>query len=429
MAKKKGGVLGVKMNMTGGRWFILGVAVVAGGIVFMLHAVKERQTRVNEHSTVAEAPSASQAQSGGATGISPLQKKLLDQGNEQQAKQAQQTGASFVPTPTVGVKGNGFSLYGSNPAQLKPKKKAQDPAPQIQTVSYTPPPKPKKKGVPKGMIEVSRQDMDNVIGNISKVLKWQQQPGSGLVVSPALMVADRTQVAPATTAASPASGSTQSPGGEAAANGSAGKTSAPAPSGSGAGASVIPGFIPGNMIYAEFTTRSSSDIPSPVFGTILQGPQKGSRVEGSFTTVPSQNVLTIKFTKLIKPDGKIYSFTGYALGPRSLLAGVSTSVNRHVLDRVGAFLGASFLAGVQGYGQAIQQSGQTTIQASGTVSSTTVPFTAADLRGIAFGQAAKNLQPLSKLMQEQLVQPNTINLKANSPFLLLVTDVPTTSSP
>ncbi len=100
---------------------------------------------------------------------------------------------------------------------------------------------------------------------------------------------------------------------------------------------------------------------------------------------------------------------------------MASNVNYHLLSRAASFLGAAFLAGVEGYGSAISQQGTTTIGSVFGGATTTYPtLTPAQTLDIAAGHAAQQLTPLQQDLEQNITQENTVTVNQGTPFALLV---------
>lgn len=177
----------------------------------------------------------------------------------------------------------------------------------------------------------------------------------------------------------------------------------------------------GDIIYAVMDNTAKSSIPGKVMATLLQAPFLKEKVIGSFTKPAGVNYLTIRFTTLVLPNGQTQAIDAYATSPNTTLPAMATSVNTHFFARAGAFLGATFLAGVEGYGQALSEQGQTVSTGLfGTVTTMARALTPAQLMGIAAGKAAQSLSPLNSMLQKTITEPNTVTVSMGEPFDLFV---------
>lgn len=119
---------------------------------------------------------------------------------------------------------------------------------------------------------------------------------------------------------------------------------------------------PGTVMSARLLGEVDSRAPGPVLAVVTDGPYSGSRVMGTFAR--GEDGLVLKFTgmTLIYEDddgndqSKYVTINAVAVSRDNLSSLMATSVNRHLLAKIGFQMATSFM---QGLGQAIQQSGST----------------------------------------------------------------------
>ncbi len=174
---------------------------------------------------------------------------------------------------------------------------------------------------------------------------------------------------------------------------------------------------PGDLYYAVTDTAVNSDIPGPVLVTLVQGPVNGAKALGTFQR--SHSRLILQFNQIIMPDGARYQIEGYAVDPKTSLTAVQTAADHHYLSRWGGLIAASFLAG---YGQALQYSGATTTNSTGSVGTTTTTtypnYGAKQAGEIAIGDAANQLQSIA---QQNFSRPTTVTLAPGTGIGVLIT--------
>lgn len=143
------------------------------------------------------------------------------------------------------------------------------------------------------------------------------------------------------------------PGTTAGANGLATNVSAVAPP---------PGVIvpEGEIEYAQTLIEANSDIPGPVLAQVVTGPLAGSRLIGSFET-SEEGYLVLTF-KTAVVDRQSIPINAIAVDPDTNLTGVATEVNHRYFKRALLPAAAAF---VEGFADAISQSGRTTVTISG----------------------------------------------------------------
>lgn len=173
----------------------------------------------------------------------------------------------------------------------------------------------------------------------------------------------------------------------------------------------------GTIMHAVLKTGVNSDEPGPVLAEIISGPYRGASVIG-MVTGSNQNAenVVLQFNNLSPQNSDTsIQMQGYAVNPDSSNLGLATDVDHHYLERFGLVFAAAFL---QGYGQAVQQSGATAVV--NPLGGTTVvnPTTTATQQSkIALGTLGQSMaQAFSKNTQ----RPTTIRVAAGTPIGILV---------
>lgn len=173
----------------------------------------------------------------------------------------------------------------------------------------------------------------------------------------------------------------------------------------------------GTILHAVLKTGVNSDEPGPVLAEIISGPYRGASVIG-MVTGSNQNAenVVLQFNSLAPTNTETsLQMQGYAVNPDSSNLGLATDVDHHYLERFGLVFAAAFL---QGYGQAVQQSGATAVV--NPLGGTTVvnPTTTATQQSkIALGTVGQSMaQAFSKNTQ----RPTTIKVAAGTPIGILV---------
>jgi intracellular multiplication protein IcmE len=106
--------------------------------------------------------------------------------------------------------------------------------------------------------------------------------------------------------------------------------------------------------------EANSDVPGPVLAQVASGPLKGARLIGQFS-VESDKYLAITFSTAVV-DGQAISINAIALDPGTTLPGMATDIDNRYLTRVILPAAAAF---VEGWTQAVADSGATTVTVSG----------------------------------------------------------------
>lgn len=142
----------------------------------------------------------------------------------------------------------------------------------------------------------------------------------------------------------------------------------------------------GNLFYSVADTSMDSYQPGPVLATLENGPLKGARLLGKFAD--THNRLIIVFNTATMPNNATVAIDAIAVDPNTNRTALATSVDHHYLERYGLLIGGAFL---QGFGQAVMTSGQTTIGGYGGVSSSISPRSLAQNAEASLGQVGQTV--------------------------------------
>lgn len=182
-------------------------------------------------------------------------------------------------------------------------------------------------------------------------------------------------------------------------------------------ASAVELPLAGTVIYGELIGRVNSDSPGPVLATVLQGPYRGARLIGEFTT--GEDSVVISFSKMsIDKDvnGNVINETvpiqAVAVDTKYIGTAMASKVNRHMVQKI-AF---GFISGfAQGLGTAVSQTNSiTTTTADGTVTSTSEDLDVQDELISAGGKAVADTGKL--LFDAYGNRPTTIIVDAGTPI-------------
>lgn len=158
--------------------------------------------------------------------------------------------------------------------------------------------------------------------------------------------------------------------------------------------------LPGTILYAEMISEANSDSPGPIMAQIVQGPLSGARLIGSFqvqreTLVLSFNTLTLGVSREGDEVNETIPIQALAVDTATIGTGVSADVDYHLLQNLGIGFAAAF---IQGYGEAMTQTGQTIVSDD---NGTTVTNPALDAQqqlqvatGTALGSAGETIEEL-----------------------------------
>lgn len=181
----------------------------------------------------------------------------------------------------------------------------------------------------------------------------------------------------------------------------------------------------GALLPARMINGLNSDDPGPALAVITEGPLKGSRVIGSFST--ARTGLVLKFTSMSIPvhgGASVQTVSIDADAISQTKDALATSVNDHLIGNLGALFVSSLASNA---GSLLAESGST-VAATGTgaVLQSTPSLSGGQILGSAAGQA------LGQAGQEyeQLYgnRPPTIKLAPGAPFTLAFLGTQTASS-
>lgn len=126
---------------------------------------------------------------------------------------------------------------------------------------------------------------------------------------------------------------------------------------------VIPA---GTILYAQLLNEANSDVPGPLIALLAQGKFSGSKVLGSFAK--QKELLVLEFKTLVTKEGYSVPINAIAMDPDNTLTAMATEVDHRYWERVILPAAAKF---VQGVGEAIAESGTTTVNVNSGDGSTT----------------------------------------------------------
>lgn len=326
---------------------VVAIAVLAGGAFLLVgggNKADNNQTNVTG--------SSDQATYTPGNDTTQQYRQLVNQQNEDVAKQAEANNSSAIPIPTGKVKDEAAA-----------KEKTLDPLDQfVKQQQQSPPPPPPPAAPPvdyaqPGAVaqpaaqpaEAAPAGPDPAVESMSKAMSDQM---ASLIQawgpSQAQSITYTAPVAPATVVSSDTglSGDLNSPG-----------------FGSGTDLAATPGveeqkvrlLVPaGDVVYAQMFTEANSDVPAPILVSLVAGPLKGARLIGRFEV--SNDYLYMTFNKL-SMRGRVYGIDAVALDPNTTLAGMATEVDPRYFSRVILPAAADF---VSKFGDAIANQNTTT---------------------------------------------------------------------
>lgn len=140
-------------------------------------------------------------------------------------------------------------------------------------------------------------------------------------------------------------------------NSESGSNSASGQMGSSGMMNAPPFLKAGAVLYAALTTSVNSDEPGPVMATIVGTQFKGAKLLGTLINQGQKVMLT--FNVMTLPDiDKSISINAVAIDPNTARTALASDTDNHYLLRYGSLFASAFM---QGYGQAILQSGATVV--------------------------------------------------------------------
>lgn len=365
--------------------------VVVGGLALIAH----NKNTATPPSSVAAPPQVNSVAGEQAT---PQYNGEIAQMNAKQAAMAQASGRSFIPTPV----GNASDAFSGAPIQPMLGVKTPKAVPRTESNS--------------GQLQLTQP-----------TLQAQSQPPQLVMANPPQAYLDEVKgvlgaiapVAPQAIAVS-----TAPPGSPV--NAAVGRPAPPS-----ASSAAKPTKFPANIDpvqYAVAEIAANSDVPGPVLLRIPEGPLRGATMIGAFQR--ENGYLSIRLTTM-QWDGMSWSTNAVAIDPNTSLPAVRSAVDNHTISRYASLLGGAFLGALQGYGQAVAQSGQTTVQTVGNSASiTTDPTKTSHQALIMAGATAAGsvAQTVGQSVSQGWNQSPTVTLAAGTGVGVLFIATPTPTS-
>lgn len=379
-----------KKRMRPGKgWFLLtGIVLVAGG-AFVFGAYKLTGHTQAPGSTVTQAPQNQSITPGGKA--NPQYNQLVEQQNQQGAKDAAQKGQSFIPT-VEGSSSGGISLS-VPPAIAKNKPTPKPPKPADVNVKLAAAPKATQTQSSPRQSGVQANNDSPTMAELHQLMRQWSVP-----VQQDVVYQYKQQTRHGTSSQSTAKTRTRH--GHAAARAKA----------------AAAGPKPGDVYYAVMDTALDSDQPGPAMATIVSGKHKGARLLGGFKR--HKSALVVQFSQMIPSTGKARKIKAYAVNTSTTRTSVATAVNHHYLARWGGLLAASF---VEGFGQAVQQSGSTVVTSVGSGGGSTLVANPSRTAGAEAVQALGTVgQKAGQQIQKTFNEPPTVKVAAGTAIDVLV---------
>jgi len=318
---KKGMSPGLKLGILVG-----GVFSILGASLFLASSGPE------QGSVMRSAPSLDATPGGALQAENPLFRELLEQANDQRAQDALARGNTFIPTPEGQLEpvtrfdaaDAGSAVNRAEPASLpEPAVLPKPPAPRV--IEQRAIPAPGGSGNRPAVTTNAPQNQQNpyVQGMIQQMgaISLNLTRGSSMAVADQPPAAKEELVAVT--------------GGDQTGPDVTGEDATP----------IIPA---GTILYGETLTSSSSDLPGPVLVQVTNGPFKGGRLVGKFTTSETVDRMIVEFTSMTLPDGSSVSVSAFAVDGMSAETAVASDVNRRYISRYAPILAAAFITGYAG---------------------------------------------------------------------------------
>lgn len=168
------------------------------------------------------------------------------------------------------------------------------------------------------------------------------------------------------------------------------------------GAEVIPvGMYSGQLEIGVNTDKGMS----PLVAVINSGPLRGTRLIARGYTAEREGV-QIVFTEFVNNKGQRGLITAYAVDSDTKVAGVASSVDKHITSRV---LAAAITRTIQGWGDAYSNQGTTISTENGIIAQTkTTDSKSAIRQGVGAGAGA-----VADIFAEMANRPTTIEVEAH----------------
>lgn len=170
----------------------------------------------------------------------------------------------------------------------------------------------------------------------------------------------------------------------------------------------------GTIMFAVLDTGINSDEQSPILATIAQGPLKGAKLLGQFSRVNKKVVLSFNVLSVPSLPNSL-TVNAVAIDPDTARTAIASSVDSHYMLRYGTLFASTFLAGL---GEAVLQSGATTVDAPFGQSTTQNPTTSITEKGlIALGNVGNQY---ARTLGQNFQRPPTVKVNAGAGIGILI---------
>lgn len=159
----------------------------------------------------------------------------------------------------------------------------------------------------------------------------------------------------------------------------------------------------GDILYARNTMELDSDVPSsPARVKVVSGEYAGSVLLGGFER--QSEFLVVTFDRMILQDGTEVQLEAYAIDPEIPKSVVRSDIDRHMLERWGGLIAASFISG---FGEAVRSTGDNLTISDG---QTNIARPEMSLNKQLWSAAGKVGDKLAGHFEEKIDQPPTVYL-------------------
>lgn len=319
---KKGLSPGLKLGILVG-----GVFTILGTSLFFASTAQQPD------SVMTGAPSLNATPGGALQAENPLFQELLEQANDERAREALNNGETFIPIPEGQLEPvTRFDTTDAGTAETQPTQAAP-----TETAALPPPP-PEPRVIEQRAIPAPGGAGARPTTATNAPQAPQNPYVQGMIQQMGAISSNMTRVTSLTIEAQPSEPL----------SGTAAE-SVPGEGGPDAIAEAATPIIPaGTILYGETLTSSSSDLPGPVLVQVTNGPFKGGRLVGKFQTVEAVDRMVVEFTSMTLPDGTSVAVSAYAVDGVSAETAVASDVNRRYISRYAPVLAAAFITGYAG---------------------------------------------------------------------------------
>ncbi|HOO50794.1 MAG TPA: TrbI/VirB10 family protein [Alphaproteobacteria bacterium] len=172
----------------------------------------------------------------------------------------------------------------------------------------------------------------------------------------------------------------------------------------------------GEIEYAQLLMEANSDVPGPIVAMVVSGPFNGSKVLGSFQR--KEEYLILQFNTLVSKAGHSIPINAIAVDPDTTLGAMATDVDHRYWQRVVLPAAVSF---IEGMGNAIAESGSTTVTVEGGDSTVSQENNDLDTEQELATAASEAADKIGEILDEEADVEILVRVKAGTPMGLLFT--------